>query len=31
MTEFRPCPLCHKTDKVHMFRRMDMFNRGYIY
>ncbi|MBQ7621046.1 MAG: hypothetical protein IJV47_00030 [Candidatus Methanomethylophilaceae archaeon] len=20
MTEYKPCPVCHKTDNVHMFR-----------
>ena len=25
MIEYKPCPICHKADKVHMFRRMDLF------
>lgn len=31
MTEYKPCPLCHKADKVHMFRQMDVVYSRYNY
>ena len=31
MIEYKPCPICHKADKVHMFKRMSLFYERYDY
>lgn len=29
--ELRPCPYCGKTDKVHIYRRLDPWGKGIEY